>query len=300
MNKNQPTFVIFGCTGTVGSAVMQQLSTQDCIVRGVLRNPNRQYPVKASNISYVSVDMKSTIQLRRACIGADALFLLTATAPDQVETEVRIINAAKEAGISRIVKLSAPVVTFPAHVEVSNWHRQIEDHLHKSAIDYCSLQPYAFMQNWERNTFTICRLGKIYGSLGDAARNYIDCRDVAAVAVHYLLSDKSLKAKNISLAGPEAITNNDMANRLSYITGNTIEYVNITAEELFLKLTKRAKLPEWLANHIVELDDLAIKTPEPVVNTVEDILNRKPRIMDAYLQESRHLFSRKAIWNFWS
>ena len=303
MNNSKPTIVVFGCTGTVGLEVMHQLSTKECFVRGIVRNPDRNYPIplsrKLSNVSYLSVDLNSEEQIKQACYKADTVFLLTATAPNQVETEINIINAAKEAGITRIVKLSAPIVRPPAKVEVSDWHRQIEEHLDKSGLDYCCLRPHAFMQNWERNTFTIQRFGTIYGAMGDAPRNYVDCRDVAEIAVIRLLSENNLNKQFLAISGPESITYADFAKRLSYVTNRKIEYRDITQKELLHTLTKRAKLPNWLANHIVELDDLAIKNPEPTEDTIEKILKRKPRMINAYLQESRHLFVKKAIWKFW-
>lgn len=300
MNITKPTIVVFGCTGTVGAEVTHALSKENCVVRGVLRNPDRFYPVPpTASLNYVSASLQEPTQLRRACATADTVFLLTGTAPDQVANETNIIDAAIAVGVTRIVKLSAPVVVPSVQVEVSTWHRQIEAVLDQSNIDYCVLRPYAFMQNWERNTFTMRRFGKIFGAMGEASRNYIDCRDVAEVAVHYLLSDKSLNGQAITLSGPEAITNADMASRFSYVTNSKIEYINLTKDALYAQLTKRAKLPKWLAHHIVELDNLAVKVPEPVQSTTEQITGRKPRIMDAYLQEARHLFRRKPLWKFW-
>lgn len=300
MNKVKPTIIVFGCTGTVGREVMRQLNTRDCIARGVLRNPDRSYPIQIgqqpSKITYVSADLNSINQLKEVCIGADALFLLTATSPKQVEYEINIIEAAKQSGVKRIVKLSAPIIHLPAKVEVSRWHSEIDNYLLSNFDEFCCLRPHSFMQNWERNTFTIKYFGKIYGALGDASRNYIDCRDVATVAVNYLLSPVELKERSVVLAGPQAITNIEMAAKLSHVTGNKIEYVDITPEELFNQLTRRANLPEWLANHIIELDDLAIKVPEPDKDTVTDLILQKPRIMDEYLQESRHLFKRNSLW----
>lgn len=300
MKKINPTIVVFGCTGTVGTEVMRQLKDRDCTARGVLRNPERPYPVRISthpsNITYVSADLDSKEQLEKACAGADAVFLLTATSPNQVEYEMNIIDAAKKSGIKRIVKLSAPIVQPLAHVEVSEWHRKIDDYLIQHMDEFCCLRPHSFMQNWERNTFTIQYFGKIYGALGDTKRNYIDCRDVATVAVNYLLATAEIRHPSVILAGPQAISNIEMAEKLSLVTGRKIKYVDITPDELFHQLTKRAKLPNWLAKHIVELDDLAIKVPEPVHDTVTGLILRKPRIMDEYLQEYRHLFNRKPLW----
>ncbi|MBC8988156.1 NmrA family NAD(P)-binding protein [Pedobacter sp. N36a] len=296
----KPTIVVFGCTGTVGTEVMRQLKNCNCLVRGVLRNPERPYPVLAdlgsSNISYVSAHLNSSESLKTACAGADVVFLLTATSPNQVEHEIKIIDAAKKSGVRRIVKLSAPIVPATAKVEVSEWHHKIDYYLYENMDEFCCLRPHSFMQNWERNTLTIQYFGKIYGALADAPRNYIDCRDVASAAVHYLLASEALKERSVVLAGPQAITNIEMAAKLSQVTGRKIDYVNLSADDFFDQLISKAKLPEWLARHLVELDHLAIKVPEPNRETVSSLILRKPRIMEEYLQESRHLFTRKPLW----
>ena len=301
MENLKKTIVVFGCTGTVGLPVLQFLIKENCIVRGVLRNPQRAHPISLenkTNLSYVSADLAIIKEVEDACKFADTIFLLTATHPKQEEYETNVINAAKKYGVKRIVKLSAPDIEPVSLVEVSNWHRKIEGKLENSGVEFCCLRTQAFMQNWERNTFTIRRFGKIYGAIENAPRNYVDARDVAEIAVKLLLKKTPLEINYISISGPEAITNYDMAERLTRVTNTSIKYINISSAELFKTLKNRAKLPEWLANHIVELDELAIKIPEPTEDSTEKILNKKPRLMNAYLLESQELFKRKPIWKF--
>ena len=299
METRKKTIVVFGCTGTVGKVVFDNLLDHNCHVRGILRHPERLPPIPLDTDhrhSYLSADLTQPKDLEAACAYADAVFLLTATHPQQVQNEINVINAAKACGIKRLVKLSAPMVEPVELVEVAKWHREIENYLESSGLDYCCLRPQAFMQNWERNTFTIRRFGKIYGAMQDAPRNYIDARDVAEVAVKLLLKNTPSITKYIPLSGPEAITNYDMAERLSKVTQSTIRYVDMTPAALLKLLKTKAKLPEWLAKHIVELDELAVKIPEPTHDSIEKLLNRKPRLMNAYLQESKHHFKRQSIW----
>ncbi|SEB82617.1 Uncharacterized conserved protein YbjT, contains NAD(P)-binding and DUF2867 domains [Tenacibaculum sp. MAR_2009_124] len=301
MKLDKPTIIVFGATGTVGAEVLKLISKKHCFVRGVLRVPERKPPITLGtfnqNISYVSADLNSKDQLRAICKRGDAIFLLTATSPSQIIYETNIIEVAEELGIKRVVKLSAPVVPNSIFVEVSDWHRRIERVLQKSTLDYCLLQPHSFMQNWERNTFTIKYLGKIFGVMGDAERNYVDARDVAEVAVKYLLKEEILHGEAIVITGPEALSNASMAERISYVIGKKVMYEDISREEFLKQLTKKARMPEWLARHLVEIDLLAQKHPEPKSDTIESILNRKPRIMNAYLQESREKFLPKK-WMF--
>lgn len=301
MNIVKPTIVVFGVTGTVGSEVLRLLNLENCFVRGVLRSPKRKVPISLSSenntISYISVDLTSKEEIKRACFNVDAIFLLTGTSPNQIVYETNIVEVAQLLNIKRIVKLSAPIVPENIYVEVSDWHRKIEQTITSTGIDHCFLQPHSFMQNWERNTFTIKYFGKIYGVMEDAKRNYVDARDVAEVAVKYLLQTETLNGESVIISGPEAISHEIMAQRISHVTGKKIIYENITRDEFLNKLTKQAKLPVWLARHIVEIDVLAVKNEEPNTDTINTLLKRKPRIMDTYLQESRDLFSRKS-WRF--
>ncbi|MGB3633650.1 MAG: NAD(P)H-binding protein [Rubrobacteraceae bacterium] len=285
---------VLGGTGTVGSEVMRQLSNYDCAVRGVLRAPDRTYPVavqeRPARVGYVTSDVGSPDHLRRAFAGADAVFLLTGTSPDQVQTETRAIEAARQAGVRRVVKLSAPVVGGSASVQVADWHREIEERLAASGLEYCFLRPYSFMQNWLRNAHTIKHSGKIIGSAGSSPRNYVDCRDVAEIATRLLLDEKPPGFQGITLTGPEVITNQDMAGRLSLVTGSVVEYEDISRDEHYHMLLSQAKLPEWLARHIVELEELATLIPEQPTDTVQNLLGRYPRTMDEFLQEHRSAF----------
>lgn len=288
---------VLGSTGTVGTELVRQLAEQDCAVRGVLRQPASRLPVppqdRPARVSYVLADYSSESQLHRALRGAEALFLLVGTNPDQLAIESRAIDAARSAGVRRIVKLSAPIVGADAEVTVAGWHREIEAKLAASGLEYCCLRPYAFMQNWLRNTHTIQQFGAFVGSAGVAARNYVDCRDVAAIAVNLLLSDAPLP-RAITITGPEAITNQDVAERLSAVTGAHIRYENLTHDDHYRLLTTQAKLPEWLAKHIVELEALAVSIPEPTTSTVNELLNRAPRTMDEFLYEHRAAFLRRS------
>ena len=149
------------------------------------------------------------------------------------------------------------------------------------------------MQNWLRNTYTIKRFGTIIGSAGAAPRNYVDCRDVAAIATRLLLSDQMPHTDAITITGPEVISNQEMAERISCATGATVRCINLSRSEHYRMLITQAQLPEWLAQHIVELEELAIRIPEQATNSVAALLDRAPRTMNAFLHEHRSAFMQK-------
>lgn len=294
--------VVMGCTGTLGRELMQQLvaAPHTISVRGVLRRADSIYPVPLqtapTRVSYVTAKHTSVADLSRAFAGSDALFLLTGTSLQQVEVETCAVEAAQRAGVRRIIKLSAPLIAKGVSVEVANWHRQIETTIESTGLEYCFLRPYAFMQNWLRNTHSIRYFGKIVGSAGNAARNYVDARDVAAVATQLLLSEAAPVHKALTLQGPEAINNEAIAERLSNVTGGHIYYENLSFEDHYELLVTRANVPDWLARHIVELEALAVHIPERSSDSIKQCLGRYPRTMDEFLQESRLSFTRLPRW----
>jgi uncharacterized protein YbjT (DUF2867 family) len=276
---------------------MRQLATHNCTIRGILRQAPQSYPVppqdRPARVSYALVDHASEDQLSRAFAGVDAVFLLIGTHPAQVQTESRMIAAAQRAGVRRIIKLSAPLVAAPASVEAANWHRAVEAKLAASGLEFCCLRPYAFMQNWLRNTYTIKRFGAIIGSAGVAPRNYVDCRDVAAIATRLLLSEQLPHTDAITITGPEVISNQEMVERISLATGATVRYTNLSRSDHYRMLVTQAQVPEWLAQHIVELEELAIRIPEQATNSVAAFLDRPARTMDSFLHEHRSAFMQK-------
>jgi uncharacterized protein YbjT (DUF2867 family) len=298
--SRSPLIAVLGCTSTVGAELMRQLAGHDCSVRGILRQTPRSYPApyqdRPARVSYVVVDHSSEEQLARACAGADALFLLIGSNPNQVPIETRAIRAARRADVRRIVKLSAPVIEAPAAVQVAGWHRAIEAELAGSGLEYCCLRPYAFMQNWLRSTATIARFGVIFGSAGTAPRNYVDCRDIATIAAELLLSDHAPEVQALTITGPESISYQEMAERISRLIRSPVRYTDLSPDEHYRMLVTRARLPDWLARHIVELDELALRIPEPASNTVAPLLGRQPRTMDEFLHQHRSAFLRTNIF----
>ena len=278
---------VIGASGTVGRHVVAQLAGQ-VRVRVILRTPLAD-PLP-EGVTAVMADMTSTSGLAQAMAGADALFVGIGTTPDLARIEGRFVAAAAQARVQRIVRISAPDIP---SVAVSRWHGAVETLLADSGVAHVNIRPTAFMQNWLRNAAPIRLTGRITGSAGDGARNYVDARDVAACAVRSVLADTLQPGQRVQIvAGPDAVNHPEMAMRLSFVTGHRVRYVDLTDAAHLRLLKGRAGLPDWLAHHVVELDTLARTTPELPSDSLRDLLGRAPRTMDEFLTEHRHVFRR--------
>ena len=58
-------------------------------------------------------------------------------------------EAAKRAGVRRIVKMSAIKAAPDAPTTIRRWHGEIEQRINRSGIAYTHLWPNAFMQNFQ-------------------------------------------------------------------------------------------------------------------------------------------------------
>ncbi|MFF0216002.1 NmrA family NAD(P)-binding protein [Streptomyces vinaceus] len=283
-----------GSTGATGNALLRSLRTLGTPVRALTRTPHEPIPgttgARETPVEVQYADATDPHSLTTAFKDADQLFLAMANSPEQVELETRVIDVAARTGIGHIVKVSAPAAEPDSPVAISRGHHAVEEHLRASGLTHTILRPYAFMQNLLRLAPSVAQ-GVILGTAGDAPFNYIDCRDIGDVAAAALTSP-GIAGGTYALTGPEAVSYPELASRMAALTGNRIRYVNLTPNELRDELIHRAHMPTWLADHVTEIQQLAVARPETPTTAVTDILGRPPRTLDAFLDEHHTHFRR--------
>ncbi|MFJ6795051.1 NmrA family NAD(P)-binding protein [Streptomyces sp. NPDC091268] len=286
-----------GATGATGNALLHSLLALDVPVRALTRTPHKPLPgvtgplgaAPGTRLEVQYADAADPRSLLRALEGADQLFLAMANGPAQVELETRVIDAAARAGVVHIVKVSAPAAEADSPVAVSRGHHAVEAHLRRCGLTHTTLRPYAFMQNLLRLAPAVAAQGVILGSTGDVPWNHVDCRDIGDVAAA-ALTRPDVAGGTYTLTGSEAVSYPDLAARLTTLTGRPVRYVDLAPAELRDTLVRHANMPAWLADHVTEIQQLALSRPEPPTTTVSDLLGRPPRTLDAFLREHRARF----------
>jgi uncharacterized protein YbjT (DUF2867 family) len=140
------------------------------------------------------------------------------------------------------------------------------------------------------NAPSIRTQGAFYAALGDAKISHVDVRDVAAVAARILQSPREHNGKTYELNGPEAVSNTELARRISVAAGRTVTYVDIpeTAQrQSMLELG----MPEWQVSAILDLQQYYRQGGgNKVTDVLPDLLGRAPLRLDAFLAESKDHF----------
>ncbi|WP_330181198.1 NAD(P)H-binding protein [Nocardia sp. NBC_01503] len=280
-----------GATGATGGALLTRLIDLGVPCRALSRHPDRLRTdiSRTPDVEIHYADAADSDSLRAVFDGATQLFLTMPNSPDQVALETRVIEAAADRGIEHIVKLSAPTAAPDSPVAIARWHCEIEQVLRASGIAHTVLRPYAFMQKLALLGREVATRGAIVGTMGSAACNYIDCRDIADVAAA-ALTRPDIAGGTYTLTGSRTFGYPELAVLLSELLNTPIEYIDLPPTAFREYLIERSHLPHWLADHLTEIQRLAVEHPERPTDTVARILGRPPRTLESFLTENLGAF----------
>jgi uncharacterized protein YbjT (DUF2867 family) len=282
--------LITGATGNVGSEVLKQAVAAKLNIRATYVSAGKAKEAPAT-VEIVLMDYTKPATIRAALQGIEKAFLVGPPTPDVAELEGSLVSEAKKTGVKHIVKLSAlggRKAIFPG------LHRDSEEKVEASGIPYTFLRPNGFMQNFVNyNSGTITTQNAFYGAQGDGAVSHIDIRDIASVAVK-VLSSSGHEGKAYNLTGPEALSNAQVAEKLSRVLGRTIKYVDASPDD-FKRGLLSAGVPEWSANALVDLQRLYREGGASLVDpTVEQLTGRKATSFDQFARDYGSAFREEA------
>jgi len=243
------TVLVTGATGTVGRDVAKLLSKKGAAVRAGVRDQAKARQRFDDDIALTTFDFENEGSFAAALDGVEKVFLLPPLLPNQVELTNAFVDAAKRAGIRRIVKLSVIGIDDAPQFTFGKWHAANEQHIRESGLAFTFLRPNSFMQNFI--TYFPPRNGSIYLPWGNGTASFVDTRDIASVAAEVLTSDGH-EEKIYTLTGPAALGIADVARILSEAVGRKFKYVDVpegAARDGMLQ----AGVPEWQVEGIMEL-----------------------------------------------
>jgi NAD(P)H dehydrogenase (quinone) len=282
----KPRIAIAGATGRVGAPLASLLAADAVELVALTRRPDAgQLP---GGVTIAAIDFDQPDTLVGALDGADRLFVSHGTSPQQVAHEIALIDGAVAAGVRHIVKLSA---MGPAtRLNPFAWHMQIEAHLARQPVASTVLRPSAFADIFQRAGGQIAA-GSWAGAEGDGRVNFIDTRDIAAVARVALLEEFSPESQRAyHLTGPRTWTMQQVADELSALLGRPVIYHHRPPEEQRAALLAGGLTP-LVADLLVGLDQMFRESAlAETTSTVEDLTGQKPRSLRDWLAENISVF----------
>lgn len=280
--------LVTGPTGKVGQALIEALKAKGAAFKALAHSDASAKSLEAKGVTVVR---GSLADLGPALKGVDALFLLSSSA-DPYPSEAPAVAAAKAAGVKRIVKLSA----LGAHADAANGffrgHARIERLLEESGLEWTSLRPSFFMQNWVLYNAHAVKAGQpVYANTGEGRMGVIDTRDIAAVAA-VALTEEGHNGRVYELTGPEPLSNAEAAAKLSKALGKEVAFVPVPDQGAYQAMLGMG-MPADYVWALTTLNQAVRKGAADVsTQTVELVTGKPPRSLDAFFQE--HLDAFKA------
>lgn len=236
------TILVTGGTGTVGSHVVANLAAAGHDTRVLTRSPEKVGALPNGVTGAIGA-LSEPVTLGPAFEGIDRLFLLTPLAQDEVDQGLAGVEAARAAGVERIVFMSVHQADQAIRIPHFASKVEIVRGLERSGIPYTVLEPNSFYQNdvWFRQP--LMEFGVYPNPLGSVGLNRVDVRDIATAAVTALTEDGH-EGEHYPVVGPEVWTGESSAQAWSAALGSGVIYGGDDVERWAQAAS--AMMPDWL------------------------------------------------------
>jgi uncharacterized protein YbjT (DUF2867 family) len=244
--------LVTGASGLNGGAVVRRLSAQGVPVRALVRNRTRAADLATlPGVEVVEGDMARPETLVEPLRGVDRAMLTSSSDPMMLEVQSSFIDAAKQAGVEHVVKLSGIMPEVDSDFRFARMHGLIEQHLEASGMAFTHLRAGEFMQAYFRQVRSIAANSAICLPMADARVASIDVADIADVAV-LVLTTSGHAGQTYPLTGADALSMADVAQHLSTAIGKSVHYVDVSPDD-YLAANLANGMPAYTAEALVEL-----------------------------------------------
>lgn len=246
---------VTGATGHLGRLVVESLlergTPADQIVAAV-RTPAKASDLAERGVQVREADYSRPETLAAAFAGVDTLLLVSSSEVGQrVPQHVAVIDAAKAAGVGRLVYTSASQADTSTLVLAPD-HKATEEYLAQSGLVSTVLRNNWYIENYAQSVQQARETGEILASVGDgrvASATRAEYAEAAAV----VLVDDSHAGKVYELTGDVAWTHDELAAAASEVLGREVSYHRVSPEEHATVLSGFG-LDEGTVGFVVALD----------------------------------------------
>jgi uncharacterized protein YbjT (DUF2867 family) len=280
--------LLTGATGRLGSLVAAELNQKGIVWRAFARRVDAAAALGASNV--VQGDFHNLAAVSNAVTGMRTVILIAGDAPDQELQEINVVNAARQAGVQHIVKLSAQSAGLNPPASFGKKHIQVERAIEKSGMQWTFIRPVFFQQSFLLFADSVKKNNKIILPAGKGSASFVDARDVAQCLVK-VASQTGHAGKIYTLTGPQSLTFSQAASAIGESRNKPVGYIAPPAFIARIVLPKVSGMPRWLAMEVIDLlQAISRGGQSDVTGDVEMLLGKPARSFKAFASEHAQSF----------
>jgi len=249
------SLVITGATGQLGRLVVESLLARgtapaDIVATG--RDVARLADLSSLGVTVAELDYTKPETVSAAVKQGDTVLLVSSSEVGQrVAQHLNVIDAAKAAGVARIVYTSAPAAT-TSELVLAPEHKATEEALVASGVPFTILRNGWYTENYAGEVEKGRENGAIVASVGDGRVASASRKDYAEAAA-VVLTGEGYEGQVFELSGDIAWNFDDLASAIGTIVGKEVVYTRLTPDEHAAMLTSFG-LDEGTVGFVVALD----------------------------------------------
>ena len=248
------TIAITGATGQLGGLALAHLKTlvDPAQITALVRDLG-----KATDLGFAAraFDYTAPQGMGAALQGVDVLVLISSSDfNDRVGQHRNVINAAKAAGVGRIVYTSI-LQADRSPLLIACDHRATEAAIKDAGLTATILRNGWYTENWTGTLGAAISAGAMIGAAGEARFTPATRADYAQ-ALAVVAADEAHAGQVYELGGDAAITLADIAAEVSRQTGKTIPYNDLPGD-VYQGILQSIGLPAGFAALLVDVDQKA-------------------------------------------
>lgn len=279
--------LVTGATGTIGSDVVRQLAARGEKIRALTREPARaRVP---SGVETAPGHHRDRASVEAAMAGAKAAFLVGVFGPDDAEHDRGLVEAARAAGVRRIVKLSSIGTGDPDLGVFATWHMPGEQAVRDSGLQWTVLRPSSFASNTLTWAAAVREGTPAPNMMGGGRQGVVDPRDVAEIAVAALL-DPGHAGRTYTLTGPETLSAHEQAAVLGEVLGRPVPLHDLSPAERREQFLAGGLSETYADSLVAAARFIEDGSNDVVTEDVRQVLGRRARTYREWAEDHKGAF----------
>lgn len=251
------TILITATSGHLGRLVVDALldrGADPAEIVATARDTGKIADLSARGIRVAELDYDRPETIASALDGVDRVLLVSGSVPGaRVDGHRNVIDAAKAAGVAKLVYTSAPKATTVEGFPLAADHKATEEAIAASGVPAVILRNNWYTENYLADVSRAADTGVIASSAGDGRVASATRADFAEGAAAVLLADGYL-GETLELSGDSAWTFDELAAAASEVVGREVAYQRLTNAEHVAAL-ETAGLDAGTAGFVAGIDD---------------------------------------------